>query len=166
MKILVSQELAQYADDFARRLTAYRTGSPHRNNLESGDWDEWMRLIGTRAEAGLYYFFGGKRAGAKWDTGIGKAAGQHRPDIIYKGHSYDAKGIDRRGLSLCVYKGGVETEWRYVLVNVVAWPEVDLRGWCTGADILMTALRERVKDRPAYFIEETLLHDCGELMGI
>jgi hypothetical protein len=125
-------------------------------------------LVGTRGEAALYWYLGGFWGKASWDKSVSndRLFGS-TPDVVWHGQSYDAKAIPRNNLSLCVYPRGAKAHWRYVLVGVQFWPCAVLLGWCNGSDILRTRLKEKVKDRPAYFIEQTspLLRSCAELVS-
>jgi hypothetical protein len=164
----VPQVLAEYADAFAFRLWEYKekTNARDNNNLKATA-EERLHLHrrGKRGEAGLYFFFGGKAAGARWNTTIGRGDYSNVSDISFCDVEYDAKAIDRHSLSLCIYPKSVHEHWRYVLVCVKDWPAVDLIGWCTGADVLTTQIKEKVADRPAYFIEQGnyLLRNCESL---
>ncbi len=167
----VPDDLARFADKLGNELAQFREqrGSAHNNNLKAIPFERRvaMNVLGTRGEAGLYFFFGGKQGGAVWDVSVGNnRVWGNTPDIVHQGQLYDAKAIDRNDLSLCVYPAGVKPAWRYVLVGVEFWPSIELLGWCTGADVLTTPIKEKVPGRPAYFIEqgEILLRSCDELM--
>lgn len=168
--VSLTREELQFADELGFNLAKHRErrGSKHHNNLTTSfDQRVQMNQLGTRGEAALFKFLGGKAAGAVWDTSIGDdRAWGDVPDIIHDGHSYDAKGIPQNHLALVVYPKGVRKTWRYVLVGCQGVPNFRLLGWCTGKVVLATPLVEKVKGRAAHFIEQNaqLLQDCGELI--
>lgn len=167
LTVTVPPELAEFADDYGRRLFEFRRHNTHKNNLEHDPVrDLWQNILGARGEAGFYFFLGGKRRGAAWDVSITNDRDfGNTPDIIYEELEYDAKAIDQSHKGLCVYEGGVHPGWRYVLVGTWAWPRAEMLGWCPGSDILTVPLEEKVKDRPAHFIAQgdPLLRSCSEL---
>ena len=159
--------LAEFTDKAAikRAEMRKRIGSQNRNNLVTTfDEDIRMHIKGCRGEAGLYQFLGGKRAGVKWNAYSDSAS--ILAEIIHLGVSYDAKAIDREGLALCVPPRTVHPVWRYVLVDISRWPQVRMCGWCPGADVLTSGLKDRAGGRPAYFIDQDddLMRDCSEFL--
>lgn len=163
--LTVPPELAQKADRLGRELAHHRERAIHRNNLRtSPEENERLHILGRRAEAALYCFFGGKKGGAEWITQILRNS-KGVCNLTFRGEKYDARGIAENHLALVVYPTGVYPSWRYVLVATEFWPRVGLAGWCTGEDISVTPLREKVRGRAAYFIEQEdrLIRSCKEL---
>jgi hypothetical protein len=164
--MFVHPELAQFADRLGLKRAEFRKrlGSLNNNNLTTTyERDVAMHIQGTRGEAGLYQFFGGKRAGAVWNAWSDDPRCAALPDIVYRGHYWDAKAIHRNGLALCIEPSGVKPAWRYVLVGIEHWPDVELLGWCPGEDVLTLTPEERSHGRLGYFIDQgdALLRPLG-----
>jgi hypothetical protein len=169
IEVNVPSGLARFADLFGRRLAIFRRHNKHKNNLRTTlERAIEMTVLGARGEAALYWYLGGHWGGADWDHEItNKRKFGELPDIVWRGDSYDAKGIDRNKLSLVVYPEGAKPHWRFVLVGVQFWPCASLLGWCMGSEVLTTPLKEKVPGRPAYYIEQKspLLRSCAEFVS-
>jgi hypothetical protein len=170
IELRVPSGVARFADRYGARLAKFREGGRDNNNLRvTPERNLEMHIMGARGEAALYWYLGGWWGGAVWDHSISNArAFGNTPDIAHRGCLYDAKAVPLNKLSLVVYPKGAKAHWRYVLVGVQFWPESVLIGWCLGSDVLATSTKEKVKGRPAYFIEQgsLILRSCAELFSV
>ena len=168
--VTVPNDLARFADELGRRIDRSRrgqAGAVQQNNLRvTPEESERLNVLGKRGEAALYYAFGEKTAGAIWDTSISTGSTRDSWDIKFRGIEYDAKAIEKDDEhSLIVIPGKVAERRRYVLVGIQFWPQAAFIGWCTGADVLTTEIKDKKGGRPAYFIEQNdpMLRSPAEL---
>jgi hypothetical protein len=160
---------AKFATDLGHAIGewAWARKSVHRNNLRT-DYRTTIRLHvrGKWGEAGLFKFLGGEANGVFWDTRVGRPQGGE-PDIVCKGVAYDAKAVEDNRLNLMHDAHGrvlIKPRFRYVLVGVERLPTCHLLGWAWGKELRAQPPQERVKGRPAHFIDQGtgLMRDCAE----
>ena len=157
--------------DLGYRRAAERqgAGARHRNNLTTTfERNIKMHQSGAISEAAYFKAFGGSAAGVKWDTSAIYRPG--RPDLIFRGIEYDAKGIKPNRYSLCIWHdsrlplGGVHPNWRYLLAGLEHAPAIALIGWALGSDVMRYRLEDRNLDgRRAHYLPGDELRDVRSL---